>query len=61
MNTIKKETLGFLKELSKNNNKDWFDANRETYQNAKKNFEEFLEFVLIDLIKIDPELNGLEV
>ena len=30
-----KESLQFLKNLKKNNQKVWFDANRKTYENAR--------------------------
>ncbi len=39
--------LGFLTELSTHNNKAWFDQNRETYENAKAEFERFVN-ALID-------------
>jgi uncharacterized protein (DUF2461 family) len=34
---IQTSTLSFLKGLKKNNDKTWFDANRKTYDAAKKN------------------------
>lgn len=40
---IEQATIGFLKKLAKNNNKPWFDANRNAYQAAKDNFELFLQ------------------
>ncbi len=39
-------TIKFLKDLKKNNNKPWFDANRKTYETAKQNFAEFIEAVI---------------
>lgn len=44
---LNQSTIQFLKSLSKNNNKPWFDANRPTYEAAKKNFEGFIQ-TLID-------------
>ncbi len=38
---IEKSTLVFLKNLSGNNNRRWFNANREHYQQAKENAEQF--------------------
>lgn len=40
-------TLKFLKDLKKNNNKPWFDAHRKQYEDAKKDFETFVQ-ALID-------------
>ena len=40
---IHPSTLKFLKELKKNNNKPWFDANRKRYEEAKKGFENFFQ------------------
>ncbi len=39
-------TIKFLKDLKKNNNKPWFDANRKVYETAKQNFAEFIEAVI---------------
>lgn len=36
------DTLKFLKELSKNNNKDWFEKNRKRYDNAQTEIKTFL-------------------
>ena len=40
---IPKSTLVFLNNLSKNNNKAWFDEHRTEYTQAKQNFEELIE------------------
>lgn len=52
--------LSFLKELSNNNNKEWFDANRPTYEKAKKEMENFIGEVIGEISKFDPSLTGLE-
>jgi uncharacterized protein (TIGR02453 family) len=44
---IETTTIKFLKDLKKNNNKPWFDANRKKYEAAKENFVEFIQ-TLID-------------
>ena len=43
---IQASTLKFLKDLKKNNNKPWFDANRGRYDDAKKDFEQFIQAVI---------------
>ena len=48
----------FLDGLSKNNNKEWFDANRESYENdVKKPFRKLVEDLTEKLAKDVPELN----
>lgn len=44
---LQKSTLQFLKNLSRNNNREWFAANKHLYEAAKTDFENFVE----DLIK----------
>ncbi len=39
---IEKSTFDFLKALSKNNNRPWFEKNRDRYEEALKNFELFI-------------------
>lgn len=43
---LQSSTLKFLKDLKKNNNKPWFDANRKRYEEAKKDFENFIQQVI---------------
>ncbi len=53
-------TLDFLRDLNQNNNKDWFEKNKKTYEKAYKG--EFLIFIqrLIDEVKLfDPVVNDL--
>ncbi|NNK80267.1 MAG: DUF2461 domain-containing protein [Flavobacteriales bacterium] len=40
---IDKSTFNFLKELSKNNDRDWFKANKNTYDLARENVADFAE------------------
>ena len=52
--------LDFLKELKKNNNREWFEANKEFYQTSKKSFENFV-LQLIQIVKsIDPGIGSPE-
>lgn len=52
-------TIEFLNELKKNNNKDWFHANKAEYQKAKKNFEEFVSKIILEFGKIDESILSL--
>lgn len=49
----------FLRELELNNHKDWFDQNRQRYeQNVKKPFEEFVMELGYQIGKFDAEIQG---
>jgi uncharacterized protein (TIGR02453 family) len=48
-----KPVLDFLDDLSQNNNKAWFDANRERYERAKAGFEEFVQLLIAEIGKFD--------
>jgi len=53
-------TLQFLKQLKKNNNKPWFDAHRGAYDEAKKDFGNFIQQVLDAHAKKDEDLRTLQ-
>jgi uncharacterized protein (TIGR02453 family) len=43
---IKKSTLDFLKKLSTNNNREWFEQNKHHYEAAKENTEQFMDALI---------------
>jgi uncharacterized protein (TIGR02453 family) len=49
----------FLLELRENNNRDWFHANKKKYDQAKKDFELFVELSIEQIKDIDPDISGL--
>jgi uncharacterized protein (TIGR02453 family) len=51
--------LTFLKAISKNNNREWFEKNKPKYLDAKKQFEDFLETLHKELLTFDESLAGL--
>jgi uncharacterized protein (TIGR02453 family) len=52
--------LDFLKALQKNNNREWFEANKEFYHKSKKSFDNFV-LRLIQIVKsIDPQIGSPE-
>lgn len=53
-------TLKFLKDLSKNNNKPWFDAHRKEYEAAKTDFANFVQAVIDAHGKKDPGIAHLK-
>jgi uncharacterized protein (TIGR02453 family) len=60
METIKKSTLNFLTGVKCNNNREWFNANRPLYLDAKENFESFVQQIIDKIILFDPIMKGLE-
>lgn len=56
-----KEVLDFMRELSANNNKAWFDANRERYTRVRKRFNGFVEELIDGISTFDPSVKGLRV
>ena len=60
METIKKSTLDFLTGVKCNNNREWFNANRPLYLDAKANFESFVQQIIDKIILFDPIMKGLE-
>lgn len=56
---LQTSTLQFLKQLAKNNTKEWFDTNRKKYEAAKTDFASFIQIVLDDFSKIDTSLSSL--
>ena len=52
--------LNFLKELSNNNNKEWFEANRKTYNNARKIILKLSQDLIDGISQFDSELEGIE-
>jgi len=57
---ISKSITDFLKALKKNNNRDWFNANKDKYEAAKKDFIIFTDELIAGLSKIDSRIGKLE-
>jgi uncharacterized protein (TIGR02453 family) len=55
-----KNVLPFLKDLMKNNDRNWFQHNRGRYLEAKGEFEEFIGHLIPRLAEIDRGISGLE-
>lgn len=54
------EILQFLKELGQNNNREWFQANKDRYDVLRKNFIDEVQQLINRLALIDPEVAGVE-
>lgn len=46
-------TLNFLKKLSQNNNREWFNDNRKQYEQARDNFADFINELIPTINEID--------
>lgn len=51
--------LKFLKDIAKNNNREWFEKNKPKYLVAKEKFEDFLEAFHKEVLKFDESLASL--
>ena len=60
MEHMNRSTLDFLRDLRKNNDRDWFHENRTRYIEAKSNYESFIQAVIERITAFDPILKGLE-
>jgi len=54
---IQRHTFDFLKQLVENNNRDWFIANKERYEEARENVVAFTAELLKLLHKLDPQID----
>jgi len=51
---IQEQTFDFLKELRQNNNREWFNANKDRYEAARSNVLDFTAEIIKGLNEIDP-------
>jgi uncharacterized protein (TIGR02453 family) len=51
---MKADILNFLKDLKDNNNREWFQANRHRYDDARLTFESFVNELIPMIRTIDP-------
>ena len=57
---ITKSALDFLIELKKNNNRDWFNANKSWYEEARAEFERFIGTLIVEIAGFDPPIAMLD-
>ena len=57
---LQNNTIKFLKDLKKNNNKPWFDTNRKRFEEAKNDFENFIQAVIDAYGKKDKSIASLK-
>ena len=51
--------ISFLKEISENNNREWYHANKQKYYDSKIELESFVNQLLPELQKFDNNLTGI--
>jgi uncharacterized protein (TIGR02453 family) len=56
---LEPQTLKFLADLGRNNNKPWFDEHRAQYEAARIDFQNFITLLIADLQRTDPGIGGL--
>ena len=54
-----KDILTFLRALRKNNNKEWFDANRKKYEDVREQFIDTLQHLILEVGKFEPGIGNL--
>ncbi len=57
---LQQSTLKFLSALKKNNNRDWFQANKKEYDAAKKDFMDYVQKLIAGISTFDKKVSGLE-
>ena len=50
----------YLKRLEKNNNREWFAANKNEFELARDVFTKFVDCLINEVTKFDPSVKGLE-
>jgi len=54
-----RQILDFLSELKENNNREWFQANKEKYESARLCFEDFVNVMIPRITKFDPKISNI--
>lgn len=57
---LSKSTLAFLSDLKKHNDRDWFQANKDRYLEAKADFEGLVGELIKRIAVFDPSVEGLD-
>ena len=57
---MQSSTLQFLRNLEKNNNRDWFNENKTLYQEAQQDVISFVEKLIEEMADLDEEMGKLE-
>ena len=55
-----KSIIEFLSELAKNNNREWFEKNKQRYRTIKQRMDAFAERLVDVIARFDPNIEGLK-
>lgn len=58
--SIHKSTVNFLIDVSNNNNREWFQQNKERYQAALDNFKEFVQELINGISEFDQSIGMVD-
>ena len=56
---LEPQTIKFLKQLTRNNNKPWFDFHRAQYETARIDFSNFIQLAIDGIQKSDTAITGM--
>lgn len=56
-----KEILDFLRDLEKNNNREWFNSHKEQYQRVLKKWNAFCESLIAEIGRFDKDIAPLTI
>ena len=56
---LEPQTIKFLKQLTRNNNKPWFDSHRAQYEAARIDFSNFIQLAIDGIQKSDTTITGM--
>jgi uncharacterized protein (TIGR02453 family) len=56
MTTLSKRSLQFLTDLKANNDRDWFQANKDRYEEARSEFEKFINALIGEITRFDTSI-----
>ena len=57
---LQQSVLKFLKDLNNNNNRPWFEKNRNEYEKIKTDFHSFITIIIKEIGTFDKAIAGLE-
>lgn len=52
--------FNYLKRLSENNNREWFNENKAEFNELKVEFENYIQFLIPKIYEIDPSVGNIE-
>ncbi len=60
MSGLGNDTIGFLADLSNNNNREWFQENRKRYEQAQNDFQQLVFSLIVGISHFDKTIGSIE-